>query len=303
MRRAIILVSLAAALLGLPIRAAQAQQPAPTQLTVAIYAPAVPFADSGARLAYAQGIAKAIQTQTGIPTTGKAFVRYGDMAAAKPDFAILDGQCIAAGRGGNVLAIASVGGDTQQAYGLYVAAGISLPALQGKKLAFVKMDCRDSDFLDNAMFESEVKTAKFFGALVDKPDLAGAVAAVAAYKAADAVFAPASQAKGLTKLFDAGSVPNAGFVTLNKSIDAALESRVGAAVLAYGGGGAIDGWRVSSGYGGLTGRMGQRTRKPLFAQPETVRLEDLDVVAPPKSAYDLGSVRHHFWQPPAVLQP
>jgi hypothetical protein len=283
-------------------RRVDAQQPA--QLTIAIYAPGVPFSDSAARLAYVQGLAKAIQVKTGIPTTGKAFVRLGDMAAAKPDFAILDGQCIAAGRGGSVLAVASIGGETQQAYGLYVRPGTALPSLNGKKLAYVKLDCRDTDFLDNAMFESEVKVAKFFSGLVDKPDIAGAVAAVLSYKTADAVFAPAGPAKGLTKLFDSGIVPNAGFVTMNKAITGALEEQVREAVLAYSGSGAIDGWRVAGpGFSTLAGRMSPRLRKGAFAQPEPLRLEDLDVIVAPKSEYERTSIRHHFWQPPATLQP
>src|SRR5215468_9014019 len=66
------------------------------QLTVAMYAPAAAFADSSARVAYIQGLAKAIQQKTGQATTGKIFVRLGDLLAAKPDFAIIDGQCLAA---------------------------------------------------------------------------------------------------------------------------------------------------------------------------------------------------------------
>ena len=86
------------ALLTLLVAApAHAQQNEP--MTVAMYAPAAAFPDSSARLAYVQGLARAIQQKTGVPTSGKAFVRLGDLLAAKPDFAIIDGQCIAARQG------------------------------------------------------------------------------------------------------------------------------------------------------------------------------------------------------------
>src|SRR5262245_40739052 len=85
-----------------------AQTAAPAQLTVGMYAPTAAFADSGARLAYVQGLAKAIQTKTGIPTTGKAYVRLSDLLAAKPDFAIVEGLCIAAKSPGQVLATAVI---------------------------------------------------------------------------------------------------------------------------------------------------------------------------------------------------
>src|SRR5262249_62305724 len=75
---------------------ASAGAAADEQLTVAMYAPAAAFADSSARVAYIQGLAKAIQQKTGQATTGKIFVRLGDLLAAKPDFALIAGQCLAA---------------------------------------------------------------------------------------------------------------------------------------------------------------------------------------------------------------
>src|SRR5688572_3786029 len=88
-------------------------------MTVAIYAPAASFADSSARLAYVQGLARAIQQKTGTPITGKAFVRLGDLLAAKPDFAIVDGQCLASRAQGSLLATAAIGGEITQPWGLY----------------------------------------------------------------------------------------------------------------------------------------------------------------------------------------
>src|SRR6478752_3792384 len=83
---------------------AQAYADDPKELTVGIYAPSVAFADSSARLSYVQGLAKAIEDKTGIKTTGKAYIRLSDLTSAKPDFAILEGLCIAAKSPGDVLA-------------------------------------------------------------------------------------------------------------------------------------------------------------------------------------------------------
>lgn len=278
--------------------AAAGSAAADEQLTVAMYAPAAAFADSSARVAYIQGLAKAIQQKTGQATTGKIFVRLGDLLAAKPDFAIIDGQCLAAHAPGPILASAVGGGDTQQGWGLYTRGGETLATLKGKKLVTVKTGCRDTDFLDNAMLESEVKTASYFGSLVEKPDVAGAVATVRDYKAADAVFAPAGQARGLTKVYDAGAVPNAGFVAL-KTFPAATQDAVRDAVLAYGGGGGIDGWRAAAqaSYAGLGARMGARSRRPVFAVPDVVRLDDQDLLVLPASRYEQATVKQHFWEP------
>jgi hypothetical protein len=272
-------------------------QQAPEQLAVAMYAPAAAFADSSSRLAYIQGLAKAIQQKAGVPTSGKIYVRLGDLLAAKPDFAIIDGVCLSSYTPGAILAAAVAGGDTAQPWGLYTR-GDSLAALKGKKLVYVKTGCRDTDFLDNAMLDGELKTAGYFGALIDKPDVAGAIATVRDYKAADAVFAPAGQTRGLGKVYDAGSVPNAGFVAL-KTFDAALVESVRQAVLGYGGGGGIDGWRPAPAtlYSGLAGKLGGRAKRPVFAAPDPVRLDDQDVIVVPASRYEQASVKQHFWEP------
>jgi hypothetical protein len=288
--------SLALALTCFVAGEALAQQ-APEQLAVAMYAPAAAFADSSSRLAYIQGLARAIQQKAGVPTSGKIYVRLGDLLAAKPDFAIIDGQCLAAHAPGAILAAAVAGGDTAQAWGLYTR-GDSLAALKGKKLVYVKTGCRDADFLDNAMLDGELKTAGYFGAVVDKTDVAGAVATVRDYKAADAVFAPAGQTRGLGKVYDAGSVPNAGFVALG-TFAAPLVESVKQAVLGYGGGGGIDGWRAAPPtlYSGLTGRLGGRAKRPVFAAPDPVRLDDQDVLVVPTSRYEQAPVKQHFWEP------
>jgi hypothetical protein len=291
-------IVLSALLVALSAGAAEAQQPA--QLNIAIYAPSADFADSGARLAYVQGLARAIQQKTGIPTTGKAYVRLGDLTAAKPDFAIVEGLCIATKNLGQVLATAQMGGGTTQSWGLYTRGGESFSNLKGKKLAYVKTDCRDADFLDNAMMASEVKTKSHFASLVDKQDVKGAVAAVKDYKQADGVFAPAGQARGLTRVFDTIPVPNPGFVVLAKGLPAATVSSVQSAVLGYGASGGIDGWKAATSYRELAGDLGTRVKRGIFAAPDVVRMDDSDVLIVPSSEFQHATVRQHFWEPAAA---
>jgi hypothetical protein len=223
-------------------------------------------------------------------------VRLADLLAAKPDFAIIEGVCIAAKSPGQVLATASIGGDTSQSWAFFSRGGEDLNKLKGKKLAYVKTECRDADFLDNAMLDSEAKTKSWFSSLVDKPDVAGAVLAVKDYKAADAVFAPAGQAKGLTRIFDAGAVPNPGFVVLTKTAAATVE-QVKAAVLGYGAGGGIDGWKAATSYSGLSNDLGVKPKRAVFAPPEVVRMEDQDVLILPASEFATAVVKQHFWEP------
>lgn len=286
---------LAFGLLAAPARDVAAQA-APGQLTVALYAPSAAFRDSAARSAYVQGLAKAIQNKTGVPTTGKAYVRYSDLKSAKPDFAIIEGQCLAVGAPGPILATAQIGASTSQSWALF-SRGDNFMGLRGKKLAFMDTGCRDSDFLDNAMLDSEAKTKAHFAGMVGKPDAYGAVETVRSYKQADAVFAPVNQGAGLTKIFETGQVPNPGFVQMNKNVSAGVASNVQAAVLAYGADQAIQGWKAAASYAGLSGQMSARIKKPVFAVPVPVRIDDQDVVVIPQSKYEQATIRQHFWQP------
>ena len=165
-----------------------AAQPA-QKITIGIYAPTVEFGAAQARLAYVQGLAKAIEQNTGIKTEAYAYATVSALKKEGVDFAIIDGVCYATNPGWRLLATASIGGGTTRAWALYSSAGETMQALKGKKLAFIATGCNDAGFVDNAMLESEVDPA-FFGGRSAKPDLTAAVAEVASYKAAQAVFAP-----------------------------------------------------------------------------------------------------------------
>ncbi len=283
--------------------AAAVAQPAPAKITIGIYAPSVEFGAAQARLAYVQGLAKAIEQNTGIKTEAQSYANVGALKKDNVDFAIIDGQCYAANMGWKLLASANIGGGTTRAWGLFSSSGSDMQSLKGKKLAFINTGCNDASFVDNAMLESEVD-ASFFGARVGKNDLTAAIAEVASYKTAQAVFAPASAAKGLTKVFDTGMVPNPAFVDLSGKLPAGTSEKVAAAVIGYGGGGAISGWAKGDRgiYSSLAGRLGKVTKAGVLASPDPVRVDARDALLEPPTLKDtaLVDVRHHFVRPPGA---
>lgn len=290
---------LTAAVLALAASPAAAQ---PQKLTIGFFAPTVEFGTAQARLAYAQGLAKAIEQSTGIKTEARSYATYAALKKDNVDFAIIDGPCVATSPNARLLATANVGGATTRTWALYSSAGDSMQSLKGKKLAFIALGCNDAGFVDNAMLESEVD-ASFFGSRVGEKDLTGAIASVTSYKTAQAVFAPVGSTKGLAKVFDAGAVPNPAFVALSQVPDATAD-KVAAAVLAYGGSGAIASWAKPSRdpYQAFAARLAPVRKTGVLATPEPVRIDSRDVLLDPPTLKDAGAVtvRHHFVRQPGV---
>lgn len=288
-------LAIALAILG-AFAGTSAAQPA-QKITIGLYAPTVEFGAAQARLSYIQGIAKAIEQNTGIKTEAQSYANIAALKKDAVDFAIVDGMCYATNLGWRVLATANIGGGTTRAWALYSSAGDTMQALKGKKLAFIATGCNDAGFVDNAMLDSEVDPS-FFGSRSGKPDLTAAVAEVASYKAAQAVFAPAGAAKGLTKVFDTGAVPNPAFVDLSGKLPANVVERAAAAVIGYGGAGAITSWTKPSRdiYVALAGRLGKSAKSGILANPDPVRIDARDALIEPPTLKEaaLVDVRHHF---------
>jgi hypothetical protein len=298
------LAAIAALAVGTMTREGKSQ-PAGATLTLGIYAPTVPFASSQARLQYVQSLAKAIESATGSKVQASSFTSLGQLTSKKVDFAIIEGQCFASNSKGDLLAVAKVGGGTARSWALYSSQGPNLNQLSGKRLAYVKTGCDDTGFIENAMLESEV-SGSYFSGKVGKPDVSAAVAEVASRKGAEGVFAPSGQQKGLTKVFDTGSVPNPAFVQLNTKLPKATVEKVQSVVRSFGGGGAISGWEAGSDstYRQLRGRMGRRVKRGVMADPSPVRVDAKDVLEEPKTLddTDLTPVGQHFEAPPRRLE-
>jgi hypothetical protein len=275
----------------------------PNKLRIGIYAPSVEFGTAQARLAYVQGLAKAIEQSTGIKTEAQSYASVTALKADNVDFAIIDGPCFAVNLSGKLLANANIGGGVARTWALYSSAGDTMLSLRGKKLAFVATGCNDAGFVDNAMLESEVD-AQFFGARVGEKDLTGAIADVQSYKTAQAVFAPVGAVKGLTKLFETGTVPNPGFVQLDTKLPQVTADKVATAVIGFGGAGAISGWTkpAREPFTQLASRLGRVTKQGLLATPEPVRIDAREVLIDPTTLRDTAfvAVRHHYVRPPGA---
>jgi hypothetical protein len=272
-------------------------QPAPQKIRVGFYAPSVEFGTAQARLLYVQGLAKAIEQATGVKTEAQSYSSLSALRADNVDYAIIDGTCYASNLNWKLLANANVGGGITQPWALFSSSGTTMQSLKGKKLAFVATGCNDAGFVDNAMLESEVDPT-FFGARVGEKDLTGAIADVESYKTAQAVFAPVGSIKGLSKVFDTGVVPNPAFVEIAGKLPA---DKVAAAVIGFGGGGAIASWTKPSRepFQALASRLARTVKTGVLATPEPVRVDARDVLVDPTTLRDSATVavRHHFIKP------
>jgi len=282
-------------------------QPAPAKLRIGFYAPSVELGTAQARLLYVQGLAKAIEQSTGIKTEAQSYGSIAALRADAVDYAIVDGPCYAVNLGWRLIANANIGGGITRPWALYsslgAGAGDTMQALKGKTLAFVATGCNDAGFIDNAMLDSEVD-ASFFGGRASAADLTGALADVTSYKTAQAVFAPVGAARGLAKVFETGAVPNPAFVELGAKLPAGVADKVAAAVIGFGGGGAIAGWTKPSRepFVALAARLVRVVKAPAFATPEPVRVDARDVLIDPPTLRDSATVavRHHFVRPPGA---
>ncbi len=272
------------------------------KLIIAIYAPNAPFSSGTEQFSFVQRLAQQVTSAAGVPAEGKSFVRAADLETAiknkQVDFAVIDGVYLAEkGVPYPVLALATTAGETTSRWGLYSQRAADVPSLQGKRLSIAATGSRDEEFLSNALLDGVVTAKRFFASQSRAPSIASAVEAVKLGKA-DAVFAPESESKGMKNIFDAGRVPNPAFCEVGAH-DAALTSKVRAAVLAHGAQAALDGWKAgdAGAYRSLAARMSSRQKRALMADPEVVRLEDLDVLVPPAIDYALPDLKNQYWNP------
>lgn len=294
MKRLVVLASL--------FLAANAFAQTAKKLTIAIYAPNTPFASGQDRFNFVDRLAKQITSVAGVTAEGKAFVNSADfekaVAAKQVDFAVVDGVYLAMkGVPYSVLATATNGGETAPKWGVFSSTEQSVKDLQGKKLAVARTGSRDDDFIGNAIFDGELQVKKFFGPKTMAPDISSAVSAVS-LKKADAVIAPESEGKGMKNLFDAGRIPNAAFCQI-ASVGADVAGKVRTAVTNYSVSGAIDGWKTSDAapYRALASKLAARSRRPLMAEPDIVKMEDADILVPPQLEPALPDLKAQYWTP------
>lgn len=270
-------------------------------LVIAVFAPNGPFESPEARYSVGSKLAQLIEATAGVKAEPKGFARASDFDAAvkknQIDFAVVDAVYLAErGVGMPVLAVATIGGETQTRWSLFASGPGGVMDLQGKEIALPATGSRDLQFVENALLDGELP--KHFGARQVTPDIASAVSAVALKKAA-CVFAPDSMARGLRKIFDAGRVPNPAFVQVKSTIAPDLVAKVRRAVEAAGSVGPFDGWRSGSAdpYRSLANRLGPKVRRPVMAEPEPVRLDDANPLVAPAIEPQLPEIKDQLWVP------
>jgi ABC-type amino acid transport substrate-binding protein len=273
------------------------------KLQIAIYAPNAPFASGTERFNFVTRLAQQITSVAGVQAEGKAFARAGDferaIAAKQVDFAVVDGIYLAMkGVPYSVMAIATSGGETAPKWAVFAASESSFKELQGKKLVVASTGSRDDDFIGNAIFDGELQVKRFFGPKSTAPDIASAVSAVS-LKKADAVVAPESEGKGMKAVFDAGRIPNPAFCQISNGISSDIVAKVKSAVLSHSVSAALDGWKAGEAgtYRALAGRMSARSRRPLMAEPDVVKLGDSDILVPPQLEAAQPDLKSQYWTP------
>ena len=286
---------LALALAGVVVGAETARaQPAQERLVLAFHAPSLPFRDTASRLAYLKTLADAIASNIGRPVEPRLYSSMTQLRKAAPDFAIVEAQCLSAASW-DPLASARIGGKTTRSWALYAARGETIAGLRGKKLAYGASGCRDDDFIENALFDSEVRLGYFRGTS-PKSTVGGAVAEVTSVRAAAAVFAPSGQGGGLVSLFDAGDVANPVLVAVNGRLGKNVVDDVGKAARRFGSSGVIDGWSDPDerALTDLRRQMRGSRRRLIFADAPTVRLPYRDFLATERGDTAVVPVRRYF---------
>jgi hypothetical protein len=230
---------------------AAAQTAPPTQIQLGIFAPNSRFT-SGSAFSYITGLARHVQSTTGIPTVGRSYRSAGAFRQAMGSlhYAVVDPIFLCRRRLA-VVASGRLGGGSRAAWGLFARGAANIGGLRGKRLALAASGMGDVSFAEG-MIGGRIKISSFFGAVVYRKDLRSAINAVKAGQA-DAVLAPNAMAGGLRKVFASPSVPNAGLARI-KPLPAALSAKVSAAIRGYGAGG-VGGWGAVASYRCPAGRV------------------------------------------------
>jgi hypothetical protein len=93
-------------------------------------------------------------------------------------------------------------------------------------------------------------------------------------------------------------VPNPAFVEVNSALPNNVTNTVAAAVIGYGGGGAISGWSkpAREPYAALASRLTPVRKQGIFSPADSAKIDSRDVMSDMASLKDpwYVAVRHHF---------
>jgi hypothetical protein len=235
------------------------------------------------RLLYVAELARLLSAQLGRPVVGKAYARFSDLRSARPDLAVLDGQCALALPGASALAAIEQGGTIVQQWALFSRIAQPFSALRGARLAYVATGCRDAELLQGMLWGEVPLT--YFAARVERPTINAALSTVRDYGAADLVFAPLDKGKssGLHQVFATAELPNPVLLQLGSALNETTRQQVVAALRSAPVRADLGQWRATgSGQLQQFARIFQPpTRTPIFALPRPEPLEILPALRLP----------------------
>lgn len=270
----------------------QAPRTGVKKLTFGIYAPNTAFASNSQRWSYIKRLSSYVSSVTGIRCEGRAYSRAGAFSSAlgKLDFAVVDPVYLTLHRGRfRVLAVATYGGGTRAPWALFAKTASSFQDLRGKVLVMARAAGSEVSFAEGLLY-GEIDVRKYFKSIKVVPDLAAAVSSVRLGRG-DAVFAPVQMGAGLTRIISVGTVPNAAFVLVNRSLPADLIRRVTGAARSVG-----DPALGSFGGSSFSGvRLGRAKATFELRRPKLLRFGFKNFLKPIEGQYEKSDMEEEFW--------
>lgn len=254
--------------------------------TVAVFAPDLNFGDAIGAASYADRVASAVGSRSGLPVRGVAFARAGDISArakaGKVDFAVVGGayaavsglgKTITHGRGKARLVFVGRGGG-------------SIASLRGKRLILPQPARAYEKYVTAAVLAHQVPAREFFEISTTK-NVQSALAAVKLGQADLTVaLEPYARNAGLTTIHATKAGPMPVVMQVNDDLDPEIASRLASGFR----GASVSGAGVVSGFGGsgegtrsFRGYAGSRARlkRPKMAPSRNLRMKFLPKVTGP----------------------
>ncbi len=212
------------ATLALHPRPARAQS---EELTIAVFAPTVRFADSVARARYATELAEALSAETGLTVRGVSVSGPSDLEGAH--LAIIDGTYRSGGSEGEAILSGRVDGETTAPLALVVRGDgpARLSELRGGTLILPRSGELIEALVGSEVLHGEQHPSEFFGAVERTANIESALSAVAGGRAdATVAFARDAEGAGLRVLQTLSAAPFPVVVVLDGDLDGATVDRL-----------------------------------------------------------------------------
>lgn len=274
-------VAMAFAALATAPRMAAAQEA--RTYTVAVFAPDLNFGDAIGAASYADRIAAAVSSRSGLTVRGVAFARSGDLSArakaGKVDFAVV---------GGAFAAVSGLGKTVTHGQGsarlvLVSRGGASLSSLRGKRLILPQPAKAYEKYVTAAALAHQIQARDFFQISTTK-NVQSALTAVKLGQADVTVaLEPYARSAGLSVVHATSAGPMPVVLQVNDNLDPEIAARLanafrGASVsgagVVSGFGGSGDGTRSFRGYAGAKARL----KRPKMAPSRNLKLNFVPAV-------------------------